>query len=160
MLQATFTYDLFDPEKGTLSVDYNIFESVKESGMIPYSMVRTQMETRVRQIICDRIDRMRNQRRENYKYGELWSAAISDALISIPTSTIGARGIRDMRKFAIYVRDVIRPKLHDISPSPTSRFRDGYMRKLDLLDYYINFLLENPGFCDLSIRAEKENIAI
>ncbi|MCX6265886.1 MAG: hypothetical protein NTW16_00810 [Bacteroidetes bacterium] len=123
-------------------------------------MVRKQLETRVRQLICDKIDRMRNQRSENYKYGDSWGIVASKALFSIPSCTVTARAIKDMTKFALYLETAIRPKLDDITPSINSRFYEGFINKLNLLDEYTGFILRNPDFCDVLKREEKVNKAV
>jgi hypothetical protein len=118
------------------------------------------METPVRQLICDKIERMRNQRSENYKYGEMWGVVSSKALFSLPPAIVGARQIKDMTKFALYVQTRIRPMLDDITPGINSRFHDGFLKKLELLDNYIGFILRNPGFCNPSNQQEKVNKAV
>ena len=160
MIESVFTYDLFEPKHGRLTVEYNIFERVTESSLIPYSMIREQLETRVRQIICDKVLKMRNQRSENYKYGEMWGITASKALFSLPPAIASARGIKDMNKFSFYVQSNIRPQLDDIIPGMSSRYYNGFIEKLDLLDQYLAFILRNPGFCNPSNRKEKVNKAI
>jgi len=160
MLETTFTYDLFEHNRGWLTVEYNIFEKITESSLIPCNMVRQQLETRVRQIICDRIDRMRVQRSENYKYGEMWGIVSSKALFGIPPATAAARNIKDLTKFALYVQTSIRPMLDSITPGITSRFYEGFTKKLEQLDQYLEFIIRNPGFCDVFTRPEKLNKAV
>lgn len=127
---------------------------------MPCDMVRPQLETRIRQIICDRIDRMRVQRSENYKYGEMWGIASSKALFELAPRVASARNIKDLTKFALYVQTSIRPLLDTIMPGINSRFFDGFTKKLDLLDQYLTFIVMNPGFCDVFSRSEKVNKAV
>lgn len=150
MIQAEFMYDLFDRTKGRLTIQYDIFEKVTEQNYLPVDMVQSQVEARIKNLICDKIEKLRNQRSENYRYGaEHWKEKASNALFYISARLPTARRAPDLKKFANYIKDQIRPLLDDIKPGEASVFHKNYCLKLQKLDSYLNYMLENPGFTNL-----------
>jgi len=155
MIQASYTFDLFDSHKGTLLIDYNMFDVPAEEFHLPAEMVKRQIETRVRNIICDQVEKMRNQRAQNYRFGDFWDANKSRALFAIPTMVTTARPMADMIKFASYVNSEIRPLLSVITPEKHSRFYPRFVVRLSQLDDYLKEIKEKPDFADILSVAKK-----
>lgn len=149
MIQSTFVFDLFDTERGTLTVHYNIFDTHSESIYCRAEQARKLIEARVRNLICDRIDRMRRQREQNYRYGETWNVKQANALLALPGKLATARALVDIVKFAEYVKTEIYPLLYAIAPGDNSRFRKGYSATGSQLRAYINGILTNPEFANV-----------
>lgn len=160
MITVSYTLDMFNPKCGLLMVEYNIFDRIKEETSISNELVKRQIEARVRNIICDKIERMRNQRSENYRYGDLWSITSSQALFSLPLKITGARSIKDMPKFAQYVKTDIRPLINNITPGTQSRFYKNFTEKLSKLDSYIDYIIKNPDFANVLKPATNQDFSI
>ena len=160
MIETTFIYDLLDMSRGTLTVQYKLFEPVTESGLCPAAMAKKQIETRVRQMICDRAEQMCKQRSENYRYSGIMSGVTCQALQRYPVVIATARTFTDILQFVDYIETNIYPILEDLHPAPTSRFFSGYSFRLKKIREAVQFIKANPGFSDITQAKKRRDLPV